>query len=167
MVKPPNILLAWGQLMAMIPGENNQVWEAFCIQFDKDSEKYLKDSNQEVTPENKITALKQLVVDFDHPVHAFLHVFKCSHCPETHKVEVPCFLIRFDTLPEDFDLRTPFRNVTLAFPVEAPDGSMLYSVHEGIDSLMILRDSEEDNTSLILVDSTMAELAVHSNSTTH
>lgn len=168
MQNPLNLLADPDRLCDLIVNEKNQVWKIFSRQFGSAAEEQLKEEKLEVTPENKEKRLKEFLENCDHPVHTYLHVFKCRRCPEYHKVETPCIVAFYDVQEEIEGKESEaavMKNVTLAFPIDIGDNNYLYSLHTGIEELSML--GLKDNPRLILVDPTMKEIATSQDVTAH
>lgn len=151
--------------ISMIEDPLNDVWRLFSGSYREMAEKRIRAEKKEVTEEALQAELREILLGVDHPVHRFLHVYKCKNCPEFHRVEMDCYLI-FTALDDTHTMAMNpgvpvyFHNVTLAFPQEcqSADGmkGQLYHVRESIPRLRILTDGQEG---LIFVLPEMSEVA--------
>lgn len=157
------------EVFGMVADETSQVWAAFRERYVDTALDKVSRKGVEVTDEALEQSLRELVLIVDHPLHSYLHIFMCKLCPQFHKIELPCILVRADLFDEECVDRESqqilkFKNVTLAFPIEGTQ-NVMYSVQRGIPVLQVMTSSSSPN--LVLVDPSMSEVATASNVMTH
>jgi hypothetical protein len=162
---PFQVMLTWDQLFAQMPKTDNMIWKAFCQKYRPTVEQELaKKSTAPVTEEAIMAELADLVVKVEHPAHIYLHIFKCSHCPEFHRAESPCFLISARTVGDqsmgEGAGKAILKDVILAFPVASEGNALgaLFVVQRNIPELKLLH--REDHAGFVFTDPVMAVHAV-------
>lgn len=164
-------LYSYTQLLSSFQSSNNQVWSAFVDRFTSEASRRIRQRKEVDTYEAVLAELKQMFQEVDHPVHKYLHIYKCGSCPEFHKIELACLILKADPVNQEEQAGPPpyfFTNVTLAFPqpCQSSDGikGELYHVRENIPKLRLLSGH---GPNIVFVDPDMADVAMAEETVTH